>query len=979
MANKPEFQKTVLIGLGGAGQETVLRTKRLLLDTYGVLPPCVKILCLDTDATPLKLPSATSPRDYSFDPQEFFHIKVSQPTDFIKNSPEVQRWYVKPTPVGAISNGAGAVRQNGRLAFFYHFNEISSRLNTIFDELAHQPLDKWMNNAQLELAANTDFELAHRDPQVFVCGSLAGGTGSGTFIDTGLLLRDLNPDILIHGYFQLAWPYRNKPFAHRTGPNTYAALAELDNLQSIMYGTKNFHPYKVRYSQQKEITVTQAPYDLVHLIDGRNEYGQNLGDLTSVCNAMADAIFLAMSAMSFPVASAVDNLRSAINTDNPKVWQGRYARYSSFGVSSIHYPSKEIHRLISAMNALDLCRTAIHRVESTDSTNLQHPVQDDVEKFITKLNLHRNHIQHSICPDTSEILLPIDNFEISESAFPSLIKARFDSEERNVTNQLEAQFKKDGQVFIDNLLNVVSDEIRKIKENPVYDSAYRREWSSRLLDHVKPIFNQVAEEIVQITTLIADLQIEVDSLLRIAQEASYYPMIGGPRNRATKRWAAQAESLLTAKKRLLNLNHEKEFYEKLIQRLEQEAAIAVPTTSETGAALKAAEKKLMDVVIREKKNLDLLARRPNHILLGDGFVALTDQHKSSTKWEEAFASYDEFIKTCSVHHTETYLTLNKESLQKLCDLFSDFCLQKHSRLAIIDVDQALDTFKRLSDKPENYLQKQFDRLIELSGAMWSFDRGRITPNQGLDVNKITDFGFCDHENGGSMYGKIIKEAKTLNHIIYEPSFSSTGDPSRIWLLSFAARMPAYFMNGLIEAKNTYLEQIVPTYHIDSDLEMNVPDLFPVDETDNITLRVLGMAIVPGIDIIKDEKLAKGHKFICDHKAINEKFYFGEPKSWFLFRAMYEDIKDNYNPKSDQNLLDELITLLKEKVQATDRAKLRTCIDDYLKQVHKKLDAKDFSRLSSARWTYREVTELERFLKTEAEGGYAMNIERYIKG
>lgn len=38
--------------------------------------------------------------------------------------------------------------------------------------------------------------------------------------------------------------------------------------------------------------------------------------------------------------------------------------------------------------------------------------------------------------------------------------------------------------------------------------------------------------------------------------------------------------------------------------------------------------------------------------------------------------------------------------------------------------------------------------------------------------------------------------------------------------------------------------------------MNAPDLFPAGEVDNKALRLLGMAIVPGIDIIKDEKQLK---------------------------------------------------------------------------------------------------------------------------
>lgn len=49
MANEPEFRRMVLIGLGGTGQKILVQVKRLFLDTYGVIPPSVKLLCLDTD------------------------------------------------------------------------------------------------------------------------------------------------------------------------------------------------------------------------------------------------------------------------------------------------------------------------------------------------------------------------------------------------------------------------------------------------------------------------------------------------------------------------------------------------------------------------------------------------------------------------------------------------------------------------------------------------------------------------------------------------------------------------------------------------------------------------------------------------------------------------------------------------------------------------------------------------------------------
>ena len=52
-----------------------------------------------------------------------------------------------------------------------------------------------------------------------------------------------------------------------------------------------------------------------------------------------------------------------------------------------------------------------------------------------------------------------------------------------------------------------------------------------------------------------------------------------------------------------------------------------------------------------------------------------------------------------------------------------------------------------------------------------------------------------------------------------------------------------------------------------------------------------------------------------------------------------------------------------------------CIEKYVAEVKKKLDSRDFTRLISARLTYREVKELEEFISKK---GYVMDIERYLK-
>ena len=115
--SRPEFKKTILIGLGGGGKLVLTYLKRFFLDSYNVVPPSIKLLSLDTDVAPISIRSALSEKQFSLDDHEFLYMRVDQPVEFIKNS-SVKKWFIKPMPVGSISNGAGAIRQIGRWHFF---------------------------------------------------------------------------------------------------------------------------------------------------------------------------------------------------------------------------------------------------------------------------------------------------------------------------------------------------------------------------------------------------------------------------------------------------------------------------------------------------------------------------------------------------------------------------------------------------------------------------------------------------------------------------------------------------------------------------------------------------------------------------------------------------------------------------------------------------------------------------------------------
>lgn len=988
--DNPEFRKTILIGLGGAGKLVLTHIKRLFIDTYNVLPPSIKLLSLDTNSEAVALRSAVSEKEYTLDDQETLYMEVEGPTAFIKESPVVRKWFVKPLPAGAIANGAGAVRQVGRVAFFYHIKNFLYRIDTMQTELNHPQLKNKMENAKLDMDAKENFRLSQKSTEIYVCGSLAGGTGSGTFLDVGMLLRKKIPEALIHGFFLLNWVYRNKAFAHRTQGNVYAALTELDNLQSIMYGDKEFLPYQMTYADEK-VDVEHPPYDLFHLVDGRNEYGENIDKVEDLCETVSSAIFLSIGAIGGPVASVVDNLMVHINVSDPTIWKGRYARYSSFGVSSIYYPAVELHRLISIDNATRLCASAISESGGKTSAEAEpvettQRIEQDVSRLLgeNQLNiLNRAHVQDKICPSPLNIPFPVPTYLISDKEeFPKLIQKQQEKEEEKLQQDLSTSFEDNGREFIDNTRMVLEQKITEIEDNSTLDTAYLQEWTDKAIDELTKQKDEVDLEINEVTGELRDHRDNADSLLGIAENSRYIPGLGGPRKKNVTRWAATVVAILGAIKKKNIVEYEEKFYETILLLLRSKRPEAVYTSSDVLNALKHTRAVLRKMAMNEQENFKILKSKPNQNIIGNGNIVIVPGEEDGISLVDSIdLDYDEFKVDNNIHKAEDFFIPYKEDPPGLTSLFLDYSLRKLEHLTSINVQQAMETIGKKKGDRDGFIKNQFSDLFRMSSALWSFNKGAVTELRSLQYDKIVSLGAYDQQEAKANYDQFVMDVKTRYGIRTDHSFSTTRDPYRIWLLNYAAALPIYFLSDLYESRKKYEEEITPTYHIDSNLEMNVPDLFPVEDWRNRALRVLGMAIVPGIDVIHDEKLTKGHKFTCDADPVKE-MNFGDPKTWYLFRDMYDEIIDDYNPDerddpSESNqLLDILTRLLKEKVGSMGQSELKACIKDYIEKVRNKLNKRDFTRLISARLTYREIKELENFLDRR---GYGMDINRYIAG
>ncbi len=271
----------LVIGLGGTGQWVLTWLKRdLMLANNGKLPSNVKLLSIDT-STQLEAGAkrVTAEGDeeegievggVALEPDEFIYIGGdSMPeAERVKKGEltQIGKWYDAQTwldtqaPAAFIlDDGAGRLRQFGRIAVFKDMlgRDTGSRLWLAFDSA---------------LSAVRAMTTEQRRLEVIVVGSLAGGTGSGMFLDIALILRLMAKQKGIHhilrGYFALPSVFTNTPDAGMKA-RVFAAWRELNRFMVV---DSDFQMPSIEYvenASQFRVEPTKRIFDACYLVDGK--------------------------------------------------------------------------------------------------------------------------------------------------------------------------------------------------------------------------------------------------------------------------------------------------------------------------------------------------------------------------------------------------------------------------------------------------------------------------------------------------------------------------------------------------------------------------------------------------------------------------------------------------------------------------------------------------------------------------------------
>jgi Tubulin like len=261
--------------------------------------PCMSYVWIDTDLKNVnvdKKPLDPILQKALLSQGETVDIQVLDPSDFLDNPgkfPWITRWMPPPVVQSSlrIQEGAGQVRSKGRFAFYWNYQKVRTKLEQAIERVRQSGA----RTATVQFNQEHHFELLLDDNwgtlvNVFIISSVAGGTGSGIFLDTAFLLRDIasgaggqnfKPDItgLLFLSSLFTSDSRDRRFA-----NAYAALKELEYYNYTpeagardiedKEGTRKTEIYSLRKFEEKwsatdpQTPVNGPPFNTCYLIDG---------------------------------------------------------------------------------------------------------------------------------------------------------------------------------------------------------------------------------------------------------------------------------------------------------------------------------------------------------------------------------------------------------------------------------------------------------------------------------------------------------------------------------------------------------------------------------------------------------------------------------------------------------------------------------------------------------------------------------------
>ena len=357
----PKLKRTLYIGLGGTGFKTLLHTKRAFIETYGEVPPMIKFLAFDSDQNQYQtytLPSIDG--DVKFDPSESSNISVENAPDKVKRHRQQMTWLPDKNirAIQDLVNGCGMVRTNGRVAFSFNYSRSRTAIQNALNQVHN-----------LSTVHNEKYQLLNSDVEVNIVFSIAGGTGSGNFLDMAYLVKDilrsqgLGDSSKVIGYMVLPDVYDAQLVfgKDRLFPNGYASLLDLDYFMHADPQKSTVVDYITT-----QVTISDGPFNAILAIGNRNHRGDVVDNSEHLSQMMSMAMVVSAGELSGKAQGIANNLEQDMNSGVYDI-DNKRAILGTLGMSEITFRAKELSKLYAEKAARELAAALLNPGSNVDN------------------------------------------------------------------------------------------------------------------------------------------------------------------------------------------------------------------------------------------------------------------------------------------------------------------------------------------------------------------------------------------------------------------------------------------------------------------------------------------------------------------------------------------------------------------------------------------------------------------------------------
>ncbi len=308
-----KIHPTLFIALGGTGMKINIRLRRRILNAiWGGNTqiqnisdfPLVQFINLDLDSGEVTQDGKSIKTDvlaeqvaFTAEEKIIEQLNLSKYThslDELNKHREVAEWFpLTPEKIRELgidpSKGAGQIRALSRLYFYDKYPLIRNKLR--------DKVSRLLSNigSGADKLKKLGLEIDPGKIRIVIAGSIAGGTGSGAFLDMGYLAKAILKENNITGKVDLFSVMPGGFLRHnsdRVQANGYAALMELE---TCMRGA----PLLKHWDAKDNLFIDSRPFDDVYFIDNTNLCLSKTENQEDIYEMLSDVLFTDFTSQDF--------------------------------------------------------------------------------------------------------------------------------------------------------------------------------------------------------------------------------------------------------------------------------------------------------------------------------------------------------------------------------------------------------------------------------------------------------------------------------------------------------------------------------------------------------------------------------------------------------------------------------------------------------------------------------------------------------